>query len=868
MKEKELRLALVCYGGISLAVYMHGVVKEILKLVRASAAYHSVPDVAARQALSHDDLLPAAERARRETDTEAVYFEALKTIGRQLDLRVITDVVAGASAGGINAIFLARALAHDLPINDLRSMWLELADVTELLAPEGKARAWSKFLLKPLIWAVIRVRFRRLAPDREIREKLSTFLRSRWFRPPFDGPRLGAELHDALRDMGRDAGSDTPTDSVADIATDSPTDSVADSVTGGASAGWVASLMPTGQRLDLFVTLTDFFGYVRHIPIHDPPILAEREHRHTLRFSYQRRAGGVRFSDFDAAALPGLAFAARATSSYPGAFPPAQLREIDEILARRGQTWAGRAAFMARNFAHYARGGGDPEKTSFVDGSVLNDKPFEQAIAAIGERPAYRQVDRRLVYIDPDPAGPPPPPDGQVPGFLRTLKDVISDIPRNEPVYDDLAQVDQLNRSARRLTTIVESVRPRVVELVGSVMPGLPNSGASAADIGRWRAAADTSAAREAGFAYEGYVRLRLALVIDDVTRLIADICDVPAGSDAGGRIAAALDGWARASGVYPEAVALPRRSLWRRAAELPEWAEFLQSFDQDFRHRRLRFVIQSLNRLYAVLGDARFSGVSAERLDAIKTRFYETFETIRTVAPGRDTGVPEFAEATAALVQAVFAGDSVVGEIMSVPGGVADGARTADALRENGGALGRIDPVIGRLAQDLDLDAADRALDQLFADFSTEPDLGAVRDELMLSYVGFAFWDVLTFPIAQREGGNFNEIRVDRISPDDCRAIREGGAAAMLKGVDFNHFGAFFSRRHRENDYLWGRLHGAERAIDLLVDAAQIEGASGALDVRSLKKRAFLAILDTEAAHLTESAELFTSLRAEIARI
>jgi hypothetical protein len=30
MREKELRLALVCYGGVSLAVYMHGVSKEIL----------------------------------------------------------------------------------------------------------------------------------------------------------------------------------------------------------------------------------------------------------------------------------------------------------------------------------------------------------------------------------------------------------------------------------------------------------------------------------------------------------------------------------------------------------------------------------------------------------------------------------------------------------------------------------------------------------------------------------------------------------------------------------------------------------------------------------------------------------------------
>ena len=40
LREKELRIALVCFGGISLAVYMHGVTKEILKLVRASSALH------------------------------------------------------------------------------------------------------------------------------------------------------------------------------------------------------------------------------------------------------------------------------------------------------------------------------------------------------------------------------------------------------------------------------------------------------------------------------------------------------------------------------------------------------------------------------------------------------------------------------------------------------------------------------------------------------------------------------------------------------------------------------------------------------------------------------------------------------------
>ena len=38
MRQKELRIALVCYGGISLAVYMHGVTKELWKLARASQA--------------------------------------------------------------------------------------------------------------------------------------------------------------------------------------------------------------------------------------------------------------------------------------------------------------------------------------------------------------------------------------------------------------------------------------------------------------------------------------------------------------------------------------------------------------------------------------------------------------------------------------------------------------------------------------------------------------------------------------------------------------------------------------------------------------------------------------------------------------
>lgn len=42
MKEKELRLALVFHGGVSLAIYQHGVNVEILNLIRAFRAVLSV----------------------------------------------------------------------------------------------------------------------------------------------------------------------------------------------------------------------------------------------------------------------------------------------------------------------------------------------------------------------------------------------------------------------------------------------------------------------------------------------------------------------------------------------------------------------------------------------------------------------------------------------------------------------------------------------------------------------------------------------------------------------------------------------------------------------------------------------------------
>ena len=149
MREKELRIALVCFGGVSLAVYMHGISKEILKLVRASAALHAIAVPEDRTTASFYDTHDLNDP---EYDTETVYFKLLQEIGRDIDLRVVVDIIAGASAGGINGTMLARALCHDLPMSSMRDLWLDNADVSVLLSPDTRAGALSKWFLRPLLW--------------------------------------------------------------------------------------------------------------------------------------------------------------------------------------------------------------------------------------------------------------------------------------------------------------------------------------------------------------------------------------------------------------------------------------------------------------------------------------------------------------------------------------------------------------------------------------------------------------------------------------------------------------------------------------------------------------------------------------------
>jgi len=792
LREKELRIALVCFGGVSLAVYIHGIGKEIHKLVRASSALHAI-DRAARPTARFADKYDIADP---EYDTESIYFELLREIGRTIDLRVIVDIVAGASAGGINGTMLARALAHDLRTDKLRDLWLEGADVTQILAPEARARGRSKWYMRPFLWGFAAIRHIDEFHDSEMRRKFSLFVRSRWFKPPFDGNRMAELMYNAAASMGEPA---------------KPT----------------SSLLPAGHRLDLFVTLTDHHGYERGIEMHDPPAIEEREHRHVLHFSYRRFPNGEIQSDFGLADAPSLAFAARATSSFPGAFPPARIVEIDRLCAARGIAWARRDKFIAGNFVPYRRAGIDPATASFLDGSVLNNKPFREAINAIAGRPAYRQVDRRLVYVDPDPDRPRRERSERLPGFFATLKSALSDIPRSEPIADELEWVSGFNRRVRRTKDIVDAARPHISELVASIIPLEAAPSVSVEQIQAWRETMNDAAVREAGFAYEGYVRLKLASVRALVARMVAEMLELPAASREARAIDEIADLWARRTG--------PTYGAEHR------WVEFLLAFDLDYRKRRLYFLIQGQNRLYGML-DEKDPGnaAAASAVDRLKREFYRCLDGLR-----QREAADFFSADVRARARSLFTK-------LALPVG--------QFVERNEAGIGTL---IDLMANEIALDTTTRDLDALLASLDSAVWPAWARREVLVNYLGFPFWDVQTLAMTNwRDMVEFDEILVDRISPRDATSLAGIAATTALKCVGLAHFAGFFSRAYREHDYLLGRLHGVDRLIDIVCDAA----TGAAIDTRDLKRRAFALLLDAEEKHLPLCTELIRDLRRELA--
>jgi patatin-related protein len=777
MREKELRLALICYGGVSLAIYMHGVTREIWHMVRASRAFH--------------DATPAAR------GSESVYHDLLAEISQVsgTKLRVLTDIIAGSSAGGINGIFLSQAIVTGQSLEPLTDMWLEMADVDILLDPDARPLSrFSKFWATPIAWMILRRRGgtveRTVAKEaqEEVATKLSRFVRARWFAPPFGGNVFSKLLLDALKAME------------------------------ASKAG--SPLLPINQPLDLFVTVTDFNGHDQILRLNSPPEVTESEHRITVDFSTRGRTGLADMAE--------LIFAARATASFPGAFPPFSVRELDRLLARENVPWLGRNAFLKRilpqQFAANAA-----EDTMLIDGSVLANAPFNQAIAALRNRPARREVDRRFVYIDPKPGRPSfrfgrRNADGSAdnprkpPGFFATIFGATSNIPREQPIRDSLDKISGRSERIERMRQVIDSLRNEVETTVEALLGKTWFlSQPTAVRMQKWRQSAQEKAILAAGFSYRAYGHLKLAGVVDDIVATARR--SLPDANNGFFRnLRTALWSEIRTRGLD----SMPHDS-GKQATK--QSIAFFGTHDLRFRIRRLRFLARHLTEEVENVID-----VPEKDITQIRDAIYRCLAMYLDMETAEFLGV-DFAIAAKAGV--------------TNPAGLID-----------------------QLAAQRDLVQTDLNVDGILCAALLALPVEA-RRAMLLGYLGYALYDIATLPLLQDEGfDEFDPVKVDRISPDDCNSIRQGGAAATLKGIEFNNFGAFFSRSYRENDYLWGRLHGAERLIDILVSSLPAGHDFAENRVRAYKRLAFHAILDEEQDRLKYVQPLIASLRNEIDQI
>ncbi|WP_455231575.1 patatin-like protein [Geopseudomonas aromaticivorans] len=821
MKEKELRLALVFFGGVSLAVYQHGINREILNLVRASRVYHA-------DRSGDDDGVGGSFHDHYpdepELSTGDVYREFLETLGKDIALRVIVDVIAGSSAGGINGVTLASALAHDRSLLPVTQMWLEKADMLNLLAPEARARLWSKWyfwpLLRPLLARLNREGLLAGRADAEMGKRISVFLRSRWFKPPLDGRLLSALMLDGLTAMH------------------------------GSGSAW-DSLLPKGERLELMVTVTDFRGLERPIFIHDPPVVYEREHRHLLRFTLEHRKTGHLLSDFDADNFPSLAFAGRASASYPGGFPPAQLREIDDLLAERHLPWPARSRFLAQNFRNYRERGENPEEAVLMDGSILDNKPIMACVEAIRTHGAFREVDRRLVYIDPHPKGTRPLPGSGVPGFFATLRSAFTDLPRHDPVYNELAMISRYNVQARRLKAAILNARPQIVRLIEAETEGRLKGDFAVEDLRHWRLLSITLLSGTS-VVYDAWLRSLIFEALDFIVRLIATACQFATDSPQARRVQETIEAWARRQGIIAETYAMSA-NLYRNV-DLPLFARMILDFGLVYKRRRLNFVLHEINDLYPDVSAGPAAEEEAETLDLLKIKIHKCLTELAAY-DDQDFLSRHALNACRELFREGWEGRRPLS------------AEVVDADPE---AVAALSHLVERLAQECDLARIADDSDTVLASSLVLGLKEQSRIAILTGYLGYFFWDVILRPTASAlslDEGPIEEILVDRISPEDALSLVLEEGRPMLLGSSFASFGGFLSRAVRENDYLWGRLHAVDRLFDILLSTVPVHLRSG-LAVEALKKRAFERVLEEEGQRLALVPDLIARLREVVGRL
>ncbi len=851
--SSEIRFAVVMYGGVSLAIYINGVAQELLHMVRSTVTKGE----GGEPFFKYTQLSPS-ERVYRKLSYLLAGMpcneldDCLKS-NAPITKKFIIDIISGTSAGGINGIFLAKALANSQSITNLEKMWVTEGDLSQLIN------------------------------DRKSKEKP---LKQQ--KPPqslLNSQRMYRKLFEAFEDMDKSgtAGSSNEMDHLSSCV----------------------------DELDLFVTATDLQGITLPIQLSDR-VVYERRHKNVFHFalSTDNVTGGMGSSnDFVRKNNPFLAFAARCTSSFPFAFEPMRLSDIDDTLNTMGSSHAESSEWQHffHDYTHAVAGSISYEKRSFGDGGYLDNKPFTYAIETLARRSCDVPVDRKLLYIEPSPEHPEETRESEgKPNALQNSFAALMVIPRYETIRQDLERIFERNRIIDRVDRIIRSVQNAVDQ--AKWKPTYSDtevlwSKAYLTDA-EWSKLDLADMIKRKGSGYVAYHTLEIAAVTDELATIVARLAGFDETSDYLFITRGIVRAWREKNYIeYKESA----------ETEKPTLNSFLHGFDYLYPIRRLNFLQKQIDHLYKLdeksflseidliihllkvkgyteeisLEDESFeSDFKTELLDIKKeinpqylslrrtstqlrsiknyTRDAESGEDILTENPLYEK-INELIAAIRKVKEVAIHTNSGGPDSMDPVVEYFMGAKRATEhyLQDSTVMESKIElrakyilgvdgisdiveeietEISGRISKAID--EADRNIRNFINGkaISAQKTDGAKAAKAIIRYYYdyYGNYDMILFPILYGTNiGELDNIEVIRVSPEDADNLiseRQTGCH-KLAGTKLGNFGAFLEKKWRENDILWGRLDGSERIIDAIFPG-------GSDDVKALLGEAQAAIV------------------------
>ena len=544
---------------------------------------------------------------------------------------------------------------------------------------------------------------------------------------------------------------------------------------------------PEDAPLDLTITTTLLRAWPRGVPDHFGTIIQDADHRGEFTF---RRGLRVMSEDLqteerddfkDPRIVDQLALASRSTASFPFAFEASYV-PVKETANDRPDM-AGIANFETSRYV--------------VDGGVLVNRPLRPALRAIFAQPAGPQIRRVVAYVVPDPgeAKQDTPDDRKaVPELSDIAMASLVTLPRNQSIGNEL---DELNDHNAR----VDAQRRRRELSVAAL------------DLDEFAIAAypqyrDVRADRLTDWLFGSLSRWLTVLELQDQDK----VRDVPLWQR--GRLKGHLAAQLRA---------LPPDEFPPAGARVAGWFTTADTVE------RAGMVVLDLMRRGLGVTDPLADDTRAlrERMHSLREQVHAWMRLARDQQSTPDLDEQRrYAEEALAALGADDPGDAI--------------RIWADAvIRTLLGAPETLTPLVERIAEQL-VPAADTvraacaaapahlrpradAVGVYAAGLVKDLDRGALppreaalRRLLALEVVDRAIGEETT--LEQR----VELIQVSADAANGFDGTREK-AEDKLAGIQLGHFGAFYKRSWRANDWMWGRLDAAQRLAQILLEPARL---------------------------------------------